>query len=633
MTSVLIPVAGIVTGAVLMRWRCDRATTLVGFSVRLADPVGARRQPLHVGLRVAGGLRPERAVLPAFPFPLNAHCAQGQSEAPLEVAEEHAATLRPALRLAAGSEVELVAVDAPEAPPGGVVVRLIRAGLHRHEDLAFRETRTAGPVCRVPWSAAETVCVGSELPGDARCSPQNNSGVVADADGTLWQFTAFYSVDEQFGGGREGSFSRLFASRRDPDGTWRDAGLVADPVPAGLTYCGDPFAFRDLDGRPCLVYTACDGTHGFVDWTHVDAWCLRSASDSFSGPWEPPFPLWRGLPGRGHDDRCNCLRIFPRSAHRDYLVTWIHGEQDICLRGTLLRRLEDGLDHATVRGAQVLIRNQEEGGGGFVRDGVAYLSTWQIPSINDPTGIQRLYAIDLNDPCAPGAVRALPGSWGWTDPRDPRQDGGATADAWALSWLEGSDELWATAVTWSASEKRNRVLALRVPWAGRQGAAWRVGAPARTWDSFGTCAAITPELAHPLGECWRFAATVTVLAGSALRLGLRPQAGRFIRNQAERHAVLLEWTPAGARLAAYPGHAGTASATAITGPPLRPGTAHRVALAWRDGTLHATVDGVVLPALVVDDPGHRELLTGETRLAWVCRQGEALELADLELED
>jgi hypothetical protein len=107
--------------------------------------------------------------------------------------------------------------------------------------------------------------------------------------------------------------------------------------------------------------------------------------------------------------------------------------------------LNTPLTQEQIKAAPTLTRNQEEGGGGFVRGSKGYLSTWQIPGINDSTSIQRFYEFDLYDPLNPEKWRVVPGSWGWNDGVNPIEDGGATADAWSLFYLPESDTLGARA--------------------------------------------------------------------------------------------------------------------------------------------------------------------------------------------
>jgi len=183
----IVPTDGIIQGGTLASWRLSAPLRLAGFALRLHAPLPAAGQVLSVGLRIDGALRPERARLPGVPRPFNAHCALGQNAHPFDAAQEFQAVIDGGLALSAGQTLELVAVDAPEPPPGGIVLRLIPQGRRHLTGMArpWVEERGAGPVCRIPWSPAEIVHEGSETAGDADCSPQNNSGIVADPDGTL----------------------------------------------------------------------------------------------------------------------------------------------------------------------------------------------------------------------------------------------------------------------------------------------------------------------------------------------------------------------------------------------------------------------------------------------------------------
>ena len=297
------------------------------------------------------------------------------------------------------------------------------------------------------------------------CAPQNNSSVIADKDGTVYIFCAYYSVDEQYGGGRSGSYSRIYGYKKAPNADkWESMGLIVDLLEGG-TYSGDPFVFRDLEGRPNLLFTSCDGTNGFIDWQKEGNYIIRSKTDSFAGPWGEPKPLWEAYPREPDDNktggRANCLRIYPRAKTRDYLVVWNHGAQDMDIRGLVVPNLDDVISHDAIGSAPVFVKNQEEGGGGFTYGDKGYYSTWQIPWLNDPNGLQRMYEIDLNDPLNPESWRATPGSIGFNSGANPKRDGGTTADAWAISAAAG--KLWATSCEYSASENKNYLYVRSAP--------------------------------------------------------------------------------------------------------------------------------------------------------------------------
>ena len=294
-----IPVAEVRSGAVVFRHKAGRDETVTGFYTRLANCVGPREEPVVVALRAAGELSSERVALPVYGTPLNMYTRQnGLVFPPLDVAQEYRVALARPLALKAGDEVSLEIVSSG-AVASGVVAGLQFAGrwplLGMREP--FRQTKGAGPVSRVAWSEREVICTGSQTKFDPQCAPQNNAVVVGDADGALYQFTAFYSVDEQYGGGRGGSFARTYAYRKRPGAKgWAPAGVVME-LPAGITYAADPFAFRDLDGTPCLVLGVADGTDGFADWKVSWGYLLRSKTASFAGPWgEPHFP-GKNFPG------------------------------------------------------------------------------------------------------------------------------------------------------------------------------------------------------------------------------------------------------------------------------------------------------------------------------------------------
>jgi len=588
-------------GAVIFEHVATESFTLSGFYLRLANGLGPTRQPIVAGLRIRGERRAERAVIPVHPFPLNLHTrTNGRTQPPLDIGQEYRSSLSPPLAVEAGEMISVEIVSGGE--PGCDVVAGVQlqgawsiAGMPR----PFRAVRAAGPVSRVPWSAREVICTGNQRKFDPLCAPQNNSGVVADEDGTLYQFTSYYSVDEQYGGGREGSYARIYGHRKRPGATWENTGLLVDPTSTGLTYAGDPFAFRDLEGTPCLAYTTADGSNGFVDWKHIDGRILRSSTKSFAGPWQTTHVLYAGLPRQeGSDGRMIGIRIYPRTATGDYVLLWQHGQRDITIRGLILPDLQTTLDHSQIADAPILVRNQEEGGGGFQRDGKGYLSTWQIPSINDPTGVQRLYEFDLADPLNPSSWRVVPGSWGYNNGTNPVEDGGTTADSWSLSLI--GDELWATLVAWSVSSQKNSVLTCHVPWDRRQGNTFRFGA-----TRVARFSEITPVVEYAIGRQGSLTLDFTSWGDQAyafLMLAPDDRPGR-------EGAFGLELSDQGARLVSCPPGAPMKPLTAMRGPHWTAGRTFRLRLR-RDG------DGF---AAWVD----RELI-GRVRLA------EAADLALLE---
>lgn len=456
--------------AVVLDRTFDETRTITGIYVRLANCVPPASEPVVVGLRVDGELLPERVEIPTFARPLvestRPYTHSSSDATPLDVGREFRKRLETPVVLPPGKRVRLEIVST-EPLRSGVVAGLQFDGPC---DLAtarapFRACRTNGPVCSIPWSEPEIIAVGTQKKFDPLCAPQNNSSIIDDADGTLYQFTAYYSVDEQYGGGRGGSFSRIFGYKKAPNGAaWEPLGCVVDLL-ENSTYSGDPFVFRDLDGTPCLVFTTCDGTNGFVDWQLIGAYLIRSQTDSFAGPWGAPTPIWRDYPREPDDNktggRANCLRIYPRHKAGDYLVCWNHGAQDMDVRALVVPNLTTEITKEQIDNAPIFVRNQEEGGGGFTLGDKGYYSTWQIPWLNDPNGVQRLYEIDLNDPLNPESWRVVPGSIGSNDGADPRRDGGCTADAWAISVAGG--RLWATSCEYSATENLNYLVARSAP--------------------------------------------------------------------------------------------------------------------------------------------------------------------------
>ncbi|MBX7259488.1 MAG: hypothetical protein K1Y02_24220, partial [Candidatus Hydrogenedentes bacterium] len=445
-------------GATVCTYTAKGGDTVSGFFIRLTNCVGPREEPVVAALRVRGELLPERVQIPAFPFPLVKHTrGDGPYIPPLDVGQEFRMAISP-VSLKEGDEVRVEIVST--APlVSGLTAGLQLQGRHPLAEMRnpFRESRTAGPVSRIPWKAPEVIAIGNQQKFDPQCAPQNNSSIVSDADGTLFQFTAYYSVDEQYGGGRGGSYSHIFGFRKNPgENQWQQLGMIVD-VHKGQTYSGDPFAFRDLDGTPCLVYTVADGTNGFADWKKLGAFLLRSTTKSFAGPWGEPHAFFEDYPREPDDNRtggrANCIRIYSREKTRDYVFVWTHGAQDMDIRGVILSNLDVTLTHEQIGTAQVLVRNQDEGGGGFQFGEKGYLSTWQIPWVNDPTGIQRVYEFDLADALNPESWRVVPGSLGMNDGSTAFRDGGCTADSWAVSLV--GNELWATSCEWSVSEKKN----------------------------------------------------------------------------------------------------------------------------------------------------------------------------------
>ncbi len=318
--------------------------------------------------------------------------------------------------------------------------------------------------------------------------------------------------------------------------------------------------------------------------------------------------LLRDLPGRQHHDRAIYWRLLPR-ADGSWLALWNHGEQDLAWRGLILPDLEHELDHAAVLTAPELARNQEEGGGGFVSDGAAFLSTWQIPSINDPSAVQRLYRVDLARPLDPAGWRIVPGSLGWTDPGDPRQDGGPTADAWNLS-LPRPDTLWATAMVWSESQRRNRVLARHCPWPIPVGP-WHLGAPDRIWDSHGPQERVVACLEWAVGRSWSADLEIDITRpGAGLVIGLVP----------------AETPPGVSGFGLALGGIGQAMDAV---PSLSPPVGRQRLHLERDGQ-HLRIAGVGQAAAVVELPAS---LGEDTRLALAVGRGTALIIHHLTLQD
>jgi len=627
------------TGATILRFEATGVYVLSGFYARLSNAIGPINEPTVIGISVNGKLLERRVEIPVYPHPLRRFTATGEKlPVPLDVAQEYRIALKEPLSIEPGTDVTVKILDTEPLKSG------LTAGLQFQGtwDLMearnpFREVRGAGPVSRANWSARELIVTGTQQPHDPLCAPQNNSGIVSDSDGTLYQFTAFYSVDEQFGNGRKGSYSRIYAFQRKPGKEkWQNMGLLLDPIPDGLTYAGDPFAFRDLQGRPCLVYTTADGTQGFSDWQHIDARIIRSETNSFSGPWSPPSSIFETLPGNTEDmefpsdDRVNCLRVYPRVKHNDYLIVWIHGQSDISMKGILVDDLSTTLSHKEVLGATLLARNQEEGGCGFVRGDKGYLSTWQIPGINDPTGIQRLYEFDLDDPLNPEKWNIVPGSCGWTDPTNALEDGGPTADSWALSYLPEEDELWATLVAWSASKKLNSVLTCHTPWEQRRGSSFRFGVPDRTWSTNGKWNEVAPVIEYALGQKCTLNVTLTGHSPqSHLRVGIGPSGMPLLAG-----AVYVEVTDKGTRLVSIDPKKNEAKAlTEFSGPPFKSGLPYQIELSRNGWEISAKVGGKKYGPVVVEDLAIQQSLEDSPRFKLHGDQAGLYEVTSLMLTD
>ncbi len=612
-------------GAVVFRYKASVAIALTGFYVRLANCVGPEEQPVVAALRLRGGLRPERTSLPVYGSPLNQYTRQnGRVFPPLDVAQEYRIALDQPASLAAGDQVAVEIVSAGRMRSG------VTAGLQFQGRWPlvkmrepFRQTKAAGPVCRVAWSDRQVICTGNQRKFDPKCAPQNNSIVVGDQDGTLWQFTGFYSVDEQYGGGRGGSYARTCAYRKRPGtGAWEPRGSVLD-LPQGITYLADPFAFRNLDGTPCLILGVADGTNGFADWKLSWGYLLRSATRSFAGPWSKPYLLWEAYPrGTQGDGRMICARIFPREKTRDYVLLWQHGERDITVRGAVLPDLRTTLTHAQIDAAPVLVRNQDEGSGGFVRNGKGYLCGWQIPNVNDVTSIQRLYEFNLADPLDREKWRVSGGSWGFNDGTRAVEDGGATADCWSLSLV--GDELWASSVAWSVTDRKNSVLACHVPWEKRLGDVFRYGV-----SKVAPYHEIAPVVEYALGKQCSLDLEFTGMGTEAFGFVFLAPSARPLHYG----GIALEASDKGSRLVAYSADGKPAGLTSYQGPQWSSGRPLRLKL-QRDGyRITGWSGGVRIGPVAVTDPARRKLLDEPQRFKLSGWQGSLYSARNAVLTD
>ncbi|MCY3017464.1 MAG: alpha/beta fold hydrolase [Planctomycetota bacterium] len=617
--------AEVKAGAVVYRHKAAQPETVTGFYVRLANCIGPTREPAVVALRAGGELRPERVAIPVYGTPLNMYTRQnGRVFPPLDVAQEYRVALLKPLTINPGDDVLLEVVSA-EKMASGVTAGLQFAGtwplLAMREP--FRQTKGAGPISRVAWSEREVICTGNQKKFDPQCAPQNNSVIVADADGTLFQFTAFYSVDEQYGGGRGGSYARTYGYRKGPGAkAWEPLGLALE-LPKGMTYAADPFAFRDLDGTPCLVLGVVDGTNGFSDWRFSWGYLLRSTTRSFAGPWGEPHFLWEKFPrGNADSERMICIRLFPREKTRDYVMCWQHGGTDISVRGAILPGLKTTLTHEQIRNAPVLVRNQDEGSGGFVRGDKGYICSWQIPNVNDVTSIQRLCEFDLYDALNPEKWRVAPGSWGFNDGTNTVEDGGATADCWSLSLAGG--RLWATSVVWSVTNRKNSVLACSVPWDNRLGDAFRYGV-----SRVGGYNEVAPVVEYAVGEKCSLSAEITGFGQEAYAfLFLAPSARPLFWG-----GVAVEVSDKGARLVAYSDKGQPAGLTPYQEPKYVPGRAFKVRLRRDGDTIAGWVDGVAIGAVTIADPAQKRLLDEPQRFKFYGWQGGLYTVKDAVLVD
>ncbi len=630
-----IPAANVLPGAIVLDYTAAADETLSGFFVRLSNCIGPREEPVVVALRIRGELRPERTAIPAFPRPLR-HWTRtgGNAQPPLDIGQEFRQAI-PSVRLKAGDKV---AVEVVSAPPlqSGLTAGLQRQGMFQLSEMRnpFRESRSAGPVCRLPWSKAEVLAVGNHTKFDPECAPQNNSSIIADDDGTQYQFTAYYSVDEQYGGGRSGSYSRIFGVRKRPGATnWERLGLVVD-IPEGKTYAGDPFVFRDLDGTPCLVYTVCDGTKGFADWKLHDLCVIRSRTKSFAGPWGEPHTIFFDYPRNPDDNknggRANCARVYTRQKTKDYVLIWNHGAEDMDIRGVILPNLDITVDHRAIGDATVLVRNQEEGGGGFQFGDQGYYSTWQIPWVNDPTAVQRVYVFDLDDPLNPESWRTVPGSLGFNDGATPSRDGGCTADAWAVSKV--GEELVATACEWSVSEQKNFLVALRTPWEPTK--------KTLSFSAFGddcfrfgitqvaAYREVAPVVEYALGENCSLECSMQSRGENApLVLAIGPSSAPLLQQ-----SLGLRVTPEGSQLVGFTENGFEPLGDSVA-PRWEPGREYKLKLKRCGNELTGYVDGEEIGRTVIAEPVRLRSLNDSPRFKFSGGPGSTYELRRVVLVD
>ena len=627
-------------GAVVLEWNADSDVVLSGFYLRLANCLPPRDEPIVAYLCVRGERVGASVAVPKFEYPLAYHTRphnfDPQTFPPLDVGREYRRALDP-IQLRRGDDVRITVESCGANVESGLVAGLQFQGKLNLATLRdpFRESRTNGPVCSIPWSEPEIVAIGTGEKFDPLCAPQNNSSVISDADGTLYIFCAYYSVDEQYGGGRGGSYSRIYGYKKAPQASeWESLGLVVDLM-EGQTYSGDPFVFRDLDGTPCLLFTTCDGTEGFADWQLIGTYIQRSQTDSFSGPWGEPIALWKDYPREPDDNktggRANCVRIYPREKTRDYLVVWNHGACDMDVRGLVVKDLTTEISHDAIGKAPLFVKNQEEGGGGFTRGDKGYYSTWQIPWLNDPNGLQRLYEVDLNDPVNPESWRVVPGSIGCNDGANPKRDGGTTADAWAISIA--NDRVWATSCEYSATENKNYLYVRSAPveefdrfiqGARSADVAYRYGV-ARLELYHETF----PTIEYAVGQNCSLELTFKSfgdLSYAFIALGASEAPAQF-------RSIFFEVNPTGAMLVGYKDVPTRIVLAEAPSPTWKPGESYRLKLVRDGARLTGYVDGVEAISTTIEDSELLEYLNDEPRFKLYGWQGGSYEISNAILVD
>lgn len=634
-----LPAAEVAPNATVFEWTVDSDATLSGFYIRLTNCLPPRETPIVASLQINGKRLEETVAIPAFGFPLAYHTRpygfDPQTFPPLDVAREFRRAVAP-IALRKGDVVRAAIDSCGDGVASGVTCGLQFQG-RKPLELArapFRECRTNGPVCSIPWSEPEIVAVGTHKQFDPMCAPQNNSSVIADKDGTVYIFCAYYSVDEQYGGGRSGSYSRIYGYKKAPNADkWESMGLIVDLLEGG-TYSGDPFVFRDLEGRPNLLFSSCDGTNGFIDWQKEGNYIIRSKTDSFAGPWGEPKPLWEAYPREPDDNktggRANCLRIYPRAKTRDYLVVWNHGAQDMDIRGLVVPNLDDVISHDAIGAAPVFVKNQEEGGGGFTYGDKGYYSTWQIPWLNDPNGLQRMYEVDLNDPLNPESWRATPGSIGFNSGANPKRDGGTTADAWAISAAAG--KIWATSCEYSASENKNYLYVRSAPLEAfhdylegkRTDAVFRYGAVRvpRYHETF-------PTVEYALGQDCSF--EMDFLSRGELSYAFIALGPSDAPN--ELRTVFYEVNPNGAYLVAYKNEHERIILAENPNATWEPNRKYRLKLTREGNWLVAYLDGKKVLETTVDDPEILANLNDNPRFRLYGWQGGDYEISNAFIVD
>ncbi|MBQ3454388.1 MAG: hypothetical protein IJG25_05920, partial [Thermoguttaceae bacterium] len=148
------------SGNTILKWTADKECVISGFYLRLTNCVPPREEPVVAAMRLNGQSRPDRVEIPVFPWPMHDHTLpynrSPQEYPPLDVAREFRRALAEPRTIREGDVVELVVVSSGEMA-SGVAAGLQFQGVHPLFSMRnpFRDCRTCGPVCQIPWSKTE----------------------------------------------------------------------------------------------------------------------------------------------------------------------------------------------------------------------------------------------------------------------------------------------------------------------------------------------------------------------------------------------------------------------------------------------------------------------------------------------